>query len=105
MAMREITTADFETLVEKSTKPVFIDFWASWCGPCRQYMPIVEEVSGEIGDVEFFKCNVETEAELARRFGISSIPTSMLFKDGVPVLNHTGAMPKKSLVELINEYK
>ncbi|MDR3126655.1 MAG: thioredoxin [Rickettsiales bacterium] len=103
MALQELASADFEDKVLKNSRPVFIDFWAPWCGPCRQYLPIVSDVAGEMDGVDFFKVNVEEAADLARRFGISSIPTSMVFKDGKALLRHSGAMPKKSLVELIKE--
>jgi thioredoxin 1 len=103
MALKELSLDDFESKVIKNQKPVFVDFWAPWCGPCRQYLPVVEEVAGEMPDVDFFKVNVEDSSELARRYGISSIPTSMIFKGGEALLQHSGAMPKKSLVELIKE--
>jgi thioredoxin 1 len=103
MALQELSLGDFENKVLKNPRPVFIDFWAPWCGPCRQYLPVVEDAAREMDGVDFFKVNVEEAGDLARRFGISSIPTSMIFKGGRALLQHSGAMPKKSLVDLIKE--
>lgn len=94
-----ITGAEFDSVITSSDKPVLVDFWAPWCGPCRALGPIIEEVSTEMADsLTIYKCNVDEEADLATRFRIVSIPTMILFKDGQPVHQMVGSMPKAALV-------
>ena len=99
---KELTAAIFETAVNQTTKPVLVDFWAEWCGPCRALSPIVEEVAGEMSDrIDVYKCNVDEEGELAQRFSIMSIPTLILFKNGQIAHKMVGSMPKARLISEI----
>ena len=99
----EITDANFEELVLKSEKPVLIDFWAEWCGPCRAYAPVFERASEEFPDVVFAKVDTEVEQALAGSFGIRSIPTTIAFKEGIGVFMQPGALPEEALKDLITK--
>ena len=96
--------ANFESDVLKSEKPVLVDFWAEWCGPCRTLGPILEELSGEMGDkAKILKVNVDENGELAQQFGIRGIPTMIFFKDGQPVKTLVGVQPKDEIKKSLEE--
>ena len=102
MAELTITSANFEGLVLKSEKPVLLDFWATWCGPCQMIAPTIHEISEERSDIVVGKVNVDEEMQLAMQFGISSIPTLLLFKDGKLVNQAVGLLPKASVLKFID---
>lgn len=101
MAVVKITKDNFESEVLKSDKPVFIDFWAAWCGPCQMVGPVVEEISDELSTVKVGKVNVDEEPELASQFHVMSIPMMVLIKDGEVVKKTVGAQPKNEILEFI----
>ena len=101
MAVITITKENFAQEVLQSEKPVLLDFWASWCGPCRMLSPIVDEVADERGDVKVGKVNVDEQPELAGEFGVMSIPTLLVFEQGKLVRQAVGARPKASVLELL----
>ena len=101
MAVFSLTKDTFDSEVLKSSGTVFVDFWASWCGPCRMTAPFVEEASAERPDVKFFKVNVDDEPDLATMFNIMSIPTLMVFKDGKSVKREMGAKDKAGILNML----
>ena len=101
MAVVTITKENFEQEVLQSEKPVLLDFWASWCGPCRMLSPIVDEVAEERGDVKVGKVNVDEQPELAGEFGVMSIPTLLVFEQGKLVRQAVGARPKAGVLDLL----
>lgn len=101
MAVIHVNKSNFDQEVIHSDKPVLMDFWASWCGPCRMVAPILEEIAEERGDVKVVKINVDEEQELAMQFRIASIPTLMVVKDGKIVNQAVGARPKQAILEML----
>ena len=101
MAVITITKENFEQEVLRSDKPVLLDFWASWCGPCRMLSPIVDEVAEERTDVKVGKVNVDQQPELAGEFGVMSIPTLLVFENGKLVRQAVGARPKAAGLDLL----
>lgn len=101
MAVITITKENFETEVLKSAQPVLLDFWAAWCGPCRMLSPIVDEVAEERTDVKVGKVNVDEQPELASQFGVMSIPTLLVFRDGKLANQAVGARPKAAVLALL----
>ena len=101
MAVLHITEANFEEQVLHSPQTVLLDFWASWCGPCRMLSPIVDEIAAEHPEIRVGKVNVDEEPALAARFGVMSIPTLLVFRGGALVSQSTGARPKAQVLALL----
>ena len=102
MGVSKVSDSDFESEVLKSTEPVVVDFWAEWCGPCRMIAPALEEIAGAMGDkVKIVKLNVDESPDVAKKYGIMSIPTLMIFKNGEPAARQVGAAPKQKLEQWI----
>lgn len=102
MSVQTITKENFDDTVLQPGKPVLLDFWAEWCGPCRMVSPIVDEIAGERDDIVVGKVNVDEQGELAMRFGVMSIPTLLVFKDGELVRTAVGARPKDAILALLD---
>jgi thioredoxin 1 len=102
MATIAVTDASFEDDVLKAGKPVLLDFWAQWCGPCKMIGPVLEEISDERDDIIIAKMDIDANPEVPTRFGVRSIPTILIFKDGEPVATTMGAKPKAQLASWID---
>jgi len=102
MGVSKVSDTDFDAEVLKSTQPVVVDFWAEWCGPCKMIAPALEEIAGSMnGKVKIVKLNVDENPATAAKYGIMSIPTLMIFKNGEMAARQTGAAPKQKLEQWI----
>jgi thioredoxin 1 len=100
MSAKSVTTATFQADVLDNPKPVMVDFWAEWCGPCRMVSPILDEIATEYSDkIEIVKVNVDEEPELAMKYGVTGIPMMAVFQGGVIAKQMVGARPKNAIVE------
>ena len=102
MSVVTVTQANFENEVMKSSVPVLIDFWAGWCGPCKMLSPVIDEISDEVTDKKICKVNVDEQPELARKFGVMSIPTLVVMDKGEIVKKSLGVQPKNSVLSMFN---
>ena len=101
MSATALNKNNFDEFVLNSDKPVLLDFWASWCGPCRMVSPVVDEIASERGDIKVGKVNVDEQPELAAQFGVMSIPTLVVVKNGQITNRSVGARPKAQILELL----
>ncbi|MDD5796480.1 MAG: thioredoxin [Oscillospiraceae bacterium] len=100
---KEVTIYEFDSEVLDSSKPAVVDFYADWCGPCKMLAPVINELSQEMSGCEFFKVNIDNDADLASRYGVMSIPTVMVFKGGKPVMTSVGYISKQELAGKIED--
>lgn len=102
MAVTDVNKNNFQKEVMESDKPVLLDFWASWCGPCRAVAPIIDEIAKEYPDIKVCKVNIDDENEIASEFGVASIPTFLVVKDGKVINKSVGAKPKNQIVQMFS---
>lgn len=101
MSVLTITKENYDKEVIQSDKPVLLDFWASWCGPCRMVSPIVDEIAEEVADIKVGKINVDEEPDLAKNFKVMSIPTLIVMKDGKVANTAIGVQPKQAIINML----
>ena len=102
MAVVKLTKENFDKEVMQSDKPVLIDFYADWCGPCQMMGPVVEEISNEVSDAKVCKLNIDEEMEIAQKYGVMSIPTFIVIKNGEVAARDKGAKPKNAVLAMLN---
>jgi thioredoxin 1 len=103
MSTKHITDDEFDSAVLGSTQPILVDFWAEWCGPCKQIGPILDEIANDMeGKVTIAKVNIDQNPESPQKYGVRGIPTMILFKDGKAIATKVGSIPKSQLVEWLN---
>jgi len=105
MAVLNITKDNFNSEVVKADKPVLIDFWASWCGPCKMMSPVIDQIAEEMESIKVGKINVDEQPELAQKYGVMSIPTIILFKNGEVAAQSIGARPMAAIIHMIEDAK
>jgi thioredoxin 1 len=101
--MESVTEETFETRVLAQDKPVLVEFWATWCGPCRMVAPVLDQIAAERDDLEIVKLNYDEEPGVGQRYGVMGLPTMLLFRDGEPVRTIVGARPKSKLLTELDE--
>lgn len=101
MSVYTITSENYQREVVESSQTVLLDFWAAWCGPCRMVSPMIDEIAGERSDIKVGKVNVDEQSELAEKFGIMSIPTLVVLKDGKIINRRTGAGSKEEILSML----
>lgn len=102
--MQELTDDNFHTVVMQSERPVIVDFWATWCGPCRQVAPILASMAEEHPEVLFAKLDIDAQPEIAKKYAVQSVPTFIVFQEGVPNVTLIGAKPKRVLERELLKY-
>ena len=103
MAVVKLTAENFEKEVLQSEKPVLVDFYADWCGPCQMMGPVVEEISNEVNDAKVCKINIDEQMSIAQKYGVISIPTFIVFKNGDVADKKMGAMPKSAVLSMLGQ--
>ncbi len=103
MAVIRVTNDNFETAILQTNKPVLIDFYATWCGPCKMVSPLVDEIAEENSDYQICKVDVDEVPELAKKFGVMSIPTLVVLKNGKVISQNVGALPKNAILEMLKQ--